>query len=969
MTAPSPRGVTLVLGPPNSGKRGIAVDWWQERLGSRPLFTMPTSPDAAGMSSELAQRTEGLVGQSQALTFTGLARLVLGRQYPIISEFERTVLVYRLLRSLRLDGLERVSHLPGVATAAGRLLQELGEGGRSDEEIEGILRKWGDSEPSAEGLARDVQSLLSAYHQQLLDSGLTDQAVLVQRASEGARSWTRPVAFCGFTSFTAGQRALISRISQQAEVLVTLDYDRERGVGLCARSEVEWWLRKATEVVDVGPHARTYASAAIAYLERRLLNRHDPAENPPPDEESEGVRFMLSSGRRAEAESVAEQIVGLIRAGVEPGGIAVVVRQVRAWGRLLGDVFESCGIPYQADERRRLGETGLGYAFMQAVRGVASDDAEALLAFLHSPYSEAEHEGIHDLEARYRRAVGRGTRVLVSLADGRMVEHLSLPNNLIVAESPQLDLSAATALAERMLLSATRGADIGSRALETDVRAYSALTDALAVLDKHPGSNEPAEVLRLLAQVTVPTVVHQEGGAVQIISAQRARARRFDAVFVIGLVEGEFPGPVDAPSLLSTVQRNRLQSLGVGFPAPESGAERALFIGAATRAWRLLYLSTRDTEDDGGEAIPSRFWNEAKTVLGAGDLTQVRRTLADQVYAARSAPTLRHYLRSCVAEGRKLDDVSTIVPAWRREAPAVNAPDVVAELGSQESFSPSALESYARCPFAWFVERVVGRQEFETELDGRVFGELIHSVLGACYQSLLDDGLLPLKTTDVPEAVARADALIEVAVQGPDCPGTVGERRVAGCRLRGMVRRLFQAEAEAGGSLVYKESEVSLGGSEGVDIGGLRIRGRVDRIDVDPDGNSLFVFDYKSGSVPTAAALGSAEGLQVPIYLLALGAEREDAQIAGGAYLSLRHGTVSGLIASGQEGLLGDRARKCRVVTDADRQELLEEALSVAQTAAENMRAGDIAPRPDRVCPRWCDLGPVCRARRGERRS
>ena len=64
----------------------------------------------------------------------------------------------------------------------------------------------------------------------------------------------------------------------------------------------------------------------------------------------------------------------------------------------------------------------------------------------------------------------------------------------------------------------------------------------------------------------------------QVLSVQRARARRFAVVAVLGLTEGEFPGHSDPPSLLTGVQRARLDSLGGGgLFVPETNQEAALF--------------------------------------------------------------------------------------------------------------------------------------------------------------------------------------------------------------------------------------------------------------------------------------------------------------------------------------------------------------------------------------------------------
>jgi hypothetical protein len=175
-------------------------------------------------------------------------------------------------------------------------------------------------------------------------------------------------------------------------------------------------------------------------------------------------------------------------------------------------------------------------------------------------------------------------------------------------------------------------------------------------------------------------------------------------------------------------------------------------------------------------------------------------------------------------------------------------------------------------------------------------------------------------------------------------------------------------ESETAGALITVETESKVGGEGGVDVGGLRVRGRIDRIDADAAGRSLFVLDYKSGALPKTSSIGSARALQLPLYLMALAAERPTAQVVGGAYLSPVEEQCSGLIHADSEHLLGAGRRGCRVL-DPDAVEILfQETRVLACEAAAGMRAGSIAPRPDRQCPPWCGLGPVCRARRGGHR-
>jgi ATP-dependent helicase/nuclease subunit B len=291
----------------------------------------------------------------------------------------------------------------------------------------------------------------------------------------------------------------------------------------------------------------------------------------------------------------------------------------------------------------------------------------------------------------------------------------------------------------------------------------------------------------------------------------------------------------------------------------------------------------------------------------------------------------------------------------------------LAELESTQGFSPSALESYVTCPFMWFVERVVGIDELEKVIDKQYVGQLMHKVLSDTYLELRAAGLLPLTVQHLPLAASAAATIAEALVDSEDCPGTPPERRLAECRLKRMAANLFAMEVAAGGARSVVDTELTVGGVDGVDVGGVAIRGRIDRVDSTP-GGELFVVDYKSGSLPDKGKIGTAEGLQLPLYLLALAAERPAQRVVGGEYISPQKMARTGVVAAGCEGALGTDARGCRSMEHDELQGMLEQALELACAAADGIRSGNIAPRSDRSCPDWCRLGPVCRTRRGGRR-
>jgi ATP-dependent helicase/DNAse subunit B len=383
-----------------------------------------------------------------------------------------------------------------------------------------------------------------------------------------------------------------------------------------------------------------------------------------------------------------------------------------------------------------------------------------------------------------------------------------------------------------------------------------------------------------------------------------------------------------------------------------------------------LFLSARDADDGGGFAGPSYYWSHCKSLLHVGDDHVTRRSLADQVYPVAQAPSLRQYLRTC-ASGRLAPHAACGIgsfepPAWRRWGglAGLRSSVVLQELAGTGSFSPSALESYLKCPFAWFIERVVGAEEMETQVDNGLAGDLLHRVMRDTFRELKVKEALPLRAENLREANDIAAGIIERAVQGDDFPGTPAERRVLEWRVKRWAGDMFVMEVAADSALRTLETEYAFGGADGIDVDGLALRGRIDRIDHTAAGD-LFVIDYKSGALAAKSKIGTKEALQMPLYMLALGRERPDVQVLGGAYLSPKERKRSGVIAAGYEDLLGAQSGGHTIADEGAFRELLDGSLELAKQAAQGIRNGDISPLHARECPGWCRLGPVCRAKKG----
>lgn len=978
-------GLTLVLGPPNSGKLGELVGWWRSGLPSRPLVVTPTAAVAQEVTAELVRRQGALVGQAPSLTFDGLVREVLGEGPRYLSRFQSELILAGLVRGLSLPSLSGARAFPGFVGVLESLLRRLMESGRAPGDIDDLLQTWARVEQAHAGVADDLRRVTSAYAAVIASLGVVDRAAAVTETCAHLGGWTRPVALYGFTSFTGGQRRLVEALAAGAPVLMTLDYDYSRGDNLVTADEVRHWEAVACRVVRKEFQPQAYSSPSIAHLARPRGGTEGDA---PVSESGYGVRFLLASGERSEAEAAARHVVDLIRDGFRPQDIAVVVRHVPARSRSLEQVFSACGIPYHIYSSERLAETGLGHAFLDVLKSISEDDPAPLLSYLKTPYSGADWAEMAHVE-RSLCAVHNPDTVTLMAAVERLGQDILAPvrglsetlyawqNGVAPDTEQRVSLSASVVqalqtVARRMLENGLRGYGVEAQEPAEDARAYTSLSQAFAEVERTlPFVHvDLPSLLGCLGRLPVSRNPGARRDAVTILSPSRARARRFGAVFILGLVEGEFPGRPDRPCLLTEPQRRGLEAVaGETIVDQEDEDDEALFASAVSRPWQVLYLSARDADDDGTPVEPSRFWTEAQRRLGVGREAVERRNLAEVVFDLDSAPAPR-YIRRARALAARAPGGRDL---WHRPAPRLYDPVVLEDFASQDCFSPSALEAYLSCPFAWFVERVVRVDSFEEQLDGRVIGELLHTALSRAYDALLGSdrsrpgeedvsGLMQVVTRAVNESLARED-----------CPGTPADKRIASWRTRNLARTALLMDVAAGGRLVCTATEVPVGGADGVDVGGLRLHGRVDRIDVDPVDDSLFVIDYKSGDIPSTKNIGAREAIQLPLYLLALRAERPQSSLLGGAYMSPSKRKYSGLVLKdGVEamGATGDKAPSgYRVLSSTELDELLVSTCEVAKSAAAGMRDGAIAPLDHQACPPWCDLHPLCRVvKRGGRR-
>ena len=138
------------------------------------------------------------------------------------------------------------------------------------------------------------------------------------------------------------------------------------------------------------------------------------------------------------------------------------------------------------------------------------------------------------------------------------------------------------------------------------------------------------------------------------------RARRFRAVFVCGLQDGEFPQRARCPSRSSTTRRGAALSAAAGLRLPFHedvlDRERSLFYACVSRPQEVLFLSWRSSDEEGEPLVASPFLDDVRALF-TDELWEQRgrRLLAEVTWSPREAPTPRELQRAQAAARNEPD--------------------------------------------------------------------------------------------------------------------------------------------------------------------------------------------------------------------------------------------------------------------------------------------------------------------------
>lgn len=1011
----------LILGPPNSGRAGAIRRRYLEALERDPVLVVPTVDDVFAFERELCapQLGSGATLGGTVLTFGALfgqIATVAGRPPgAVLSPTQRRRCVEVAVEELspRLGPLRRSAGRPGFAAAFARLLDELGAAGVAPRDIEA-------SAGTLEGSAylADVATLFAGYEAARERSGRLDPAGIAREATALLRSdpgpWAgRPVFLYGLDDLTPAQFDLVGALTAHTEVTIAVPFE-PGNEALAARADLLDQLSALgpvdEEILPADP-ANTESPQLYALARGFGL----PGTLPEPLPEPSDLTLLRSAGTRAEAEAIAAEVSRLIHAGAVPDQIAVALRDPGRRGPEVEAALEANGIAAALEAEIPVASTSVGGAVVALLEtAFGSGRAADLLRYLRGP-SGIPSDSVDWLEKAIRsERIGDAASALPRLryTDGKDPWDLRALRDA-AAESPAALCAAVGGLAATMASRPFRSDEDGPRLGPGDgleLRAAGAIAAALGDLaELGPLAPAPEKLAETVAALDFRVWSGPVEGRVRIADPYRLRAARFDHVLVGSLQDGEFPRrDRGGDPFLSEAQRERL---GLDTRQDTEAEERYLFGVCLSLPRRRLFLSYRDSDENGAAESRSPLLEEVRALIAPGPadddgvdpveaaITR-ERGLADVVAPLAEAPSIDELARALAAHGPKaeprallgavgigdaglvasLDDrlrrARRAETAARAPGPLTN-PAVLASLAAVEAYGGTTLEGFDECSYRWFASHELAPEPLDPVPDPLVQGGLIHAVLERLYREHPGgDALLPRPST-LRLWIDRGRGLLAEELAEREVGGHPAERAMARRVERLLERYLGEEAARDTGGFEPWLLEARFGAHEEaerptLDLGGWGLHGAIDRVDRAPDGRAV-VHDYKlAASVTPRDKFEERAKLQLPLYLLAAQIHW-GAEPVGGIYHPLR-GTSNrrprGLVAKSSAGdLAGYDLYRPDVVDDEALEEILETTRERGAAIVARIRAGEIRRDPGPreglrghdVCPTWCSFAPICR--------
>ena len=569
-------------------------------------------------------------------------------------------------------------------------------------------------------------------------------------------------------------------------------------------------------------------------------------------------------------------------------------------------------------------------------------------------------------------------------------------------------------LARRIITSPSR------ELIEKDAQSYAkfleVVSQMVSLVEYQEGKEKQHSLKFYVEQLKIAlleeryNVREQFGAGVLVTSIEETRGLPVDVMIVAGLVDGEFPSVYQSEIFFSTKRMKEREQ-------HHSWENRYLFYQAITNWSEHLYL-TYPEQDAELDFVPSSFVDALKNIIDVQQWEYPGNTpFETTIYSTEDL--LKEYGRSFGTDNgiavpsslqSRTASVQHAIEVERSRVELNNLPEYsgnIFEALSTEAkeqleqlrhrvYSVSQLESYGKCPYQFFVKRLLrvnSLDEWDDEFSALEKGSVLHEVLFEFYTERRDKqmpALIGCTDAEFAEAHRQLVAIAErklAEIDILDAFWDLEKELILGDVQtgNGVLKEFLQYERSRRTSFRPEFFEVGFGSELGrrtridksfssdepIVAGAVNLKGKVDRIEV---GNEAFsIVDYKTGkNLPAMDDIRAGISLQLPLYLYAMEtllAEQRGLHLtpAGGMYYQVRQPVVLkvGVGSASQKNDIAETNSNANLVrSDNELRTLINESITRVNAYVDNMTKGKFTlttpDKIDKVCT-YCDYKTICR--------
>lgn len=710
------------------------------------------------------------------------------------------------------------------------------------------------------------------------------------------------IIFYGFYDFTGVQFELFKSINDNFDITVFFPYEDNPAYKFAAGFYESNILAKAKKINKLPPPKTPFKNLAD-----NLFSASPARAAGAP------LKIISVSGASAELEAAAKEILRFKEdLGIDFKDIALTARSMEPYKNDASRVLTQNLIPHRCNFDAPLTSHPLG-AFIFNLFTLAQNNfyRDDVLAAITSPYFKNRRPQWQGVIKNIGITAGYNQWLdLLPLSpakdDARQISvFLERLKNLLAraAQSGGFDILAQTArdIIEIFLIPQDKLTPAENSILTTVFDLLSQLESFKEIRPQAAPGEFMAEFCAMLKEQTFSTASDAQNGVI-VADIMSMRGQDFKAVIIIGLNEGLLPAPAREDPALKDIYRKTLQGLGflIHKQNDRYEEEKILFYFALTAAARHAALIYQRSGEDGKPKIPSLYLTQILSLLG--------QSLEDNdnfILSRRPGEKYKQWpqkfldkreaaLLAAISCQNKTDIIAQIAGASDDEARqfaaahALNsantltpydgitrAGNAVARRIAGRGISPSDLQILFKCPAKYLFESITLKEEerpFErASLSPMAKGTLYHEILENFYKHVKQNNLFDKLFADGAKNILKEFTDTYLHKENYKKYGIYPVawdvlRAEMSARLAHFVGEDFKLAQQTGFTPAMfeevMETEIKL------TTVALKLRGKLDRIDISSDGKSYRIADYKTKreGAEITKAIFEKSVLQPPLY-------------------------------------------------------------------------------------------------------